>query len=113
MNQGDIWLVDLNPKRGAEINKIRPVVIVSSDQVGKLPLKIIVPITEWKSSFNISPWMIMIIPDKLNTLDKISAADTFQVRSISEDRFIRKLGEIDSYTLESIKRGLSLVLDII
>lgn len=113
MNQGDIWLVNLNPNIGAEIHKVRPVIIVSSNQVGKLPLKIIVPINEWKSNFSLSPWMVMLLPDDSNNLTKISAADTFQIRSISEERFIRKLGEIDSDIIEFIKNRLSLVLDII
>jgi mRNA interferase MazF len=48
MKQGEIWLINLDPTLGAEIKKIRPAVIVNDDALGKLPLKIIVPITDWK-----------------------------------------------------------------
>lgn len=48
MNRGEVWLVNLDPTIGREINKIRPAVIVNNNAVGILPLKIIVPITDWK-----------------------------------------------------------------
>jgi mRNA interferase MazF len=41
MRQGEIWFVD-NPTVGAEIQKTRPALIVNVDDLGKLPLKIIV-----------------------------------------------------------------------
>jgi mRNA interferase MazF len=43
--RGEIWLVDLNPTRGQEIQKTRPVVIISSDFLSPIPLRIIIPIT--------------------------------------------------------------------
>jgi mRNA interferase MazF len=56
--RGEIWLVNLDPTIGAEIKKTRPVVIVSSDALGKLPLKLVVPITDWKSAFKDNLWHI-------------------------------------------------------
>jgi len=35
--RGEIWLVNFDPTVGAEIKKIRPAVVISSDGVGKLP----------------------------------------------------------------------------
>jgi mRNA interferase MazF len=58
MNQGEIWLVDLDPAVGAEINKTRPALIINDNRIGKLPLKIIIPITNWKEHYSIAPWMI-------------------------------------------------------
>jgi mRNA interferase MazF len=37
--RGDIWLTNFDPTVGAEIKKVRPAIIVSSDGVGKLPIK--------------------------------------------------------------------------
>ena len=45
MKQGDIWLINLDPTIGAEIKKTRPVVIVNDNSLGKLPLKVIIPLT--------------------------------------------------------------------
>jgi mRNA interferase MazF len=92
MKQSDIWLINLDPTIGAEIKKTRPAIIVNDDSLGKLPLKIIVPITDWKDRYEIAPWMIKIEPNKINGLAKDSSADCFQIRSISEDRFIKKTG---------------------
>ena len=51
MKRGEIWLVNLDPVLGAEIRKTRPVVIVNSDTIGVLPIRLIAPITEWKDYF--------------------------------------------------------------
>ena len=53
MKQGDIWLINLDPAIGAEIKKTRPAVIISDDSLSKLPLKVIVPITDWKDRYEI------------------------------------------------------------
>ena len=79
MKRGEIWLINLDPTIGAEIRKTRPAVIVSSDAVGVLPLKVIVPLTEWKERYAIASWLARIEPDTRNGLEKTSAADTFQV----------------------------------
>ncbi|MDB9317343.1 type II toxin-antitoxin system PemK/MazF family toxin [Nodularia spumigena] len=39
--RGEIWLVNFDPTVGAEIKKVRPAVVISSDSVGKLPIKLI------------------------------------------------------------------------
>ena len=52
MNRGELWLIDLEPTIGAEIKKTRPVIIVSSDTIGILPLKVIVPITDFATVHN-------------------------------------------------------------
>ncbi len=112
MKQGDIWLINLDPTVGAEIKKTRPAIIVNDNTVGRLPLKIIVPLTDWKDRYDIAPWMVKIIPNKQNKLKKPSAADCFQVRSVSERRFVKRIGAIDTDILEQIKDGLAKVLSI-
>lgn len=51
MKQSEIWLINLDPTVGAEIKKRRPAIIVNDNALGKLPLKIIVPITDWKDRY--------------------------------------------------------------
>lgn len=112
MKQGEIWLINLDPTVGSEIRKTRPALIVNDDSLGKLPLKIIVPITDWKEKYTIAPWMAKLNPDKVNGLKKVSAADTFQIRSVSEKRFIRKIGVVSDVTMDEVRIGLSRVLSI-
>jgi mRNA interferase MazF len=112
MKQGEIWLINLDPTIGAEIQKRRPAIIVNDDALGKLPLKIIVPLTDWKDRYTVAPWMVKILPDNLNKLSKPSAVDCFQVRSISERRFIRKIGMASFTCLEEIKISLAKVFSM-
>jgi len=112
MKQGEIWLINLDPTVGAEIRKIRPAIIVNDNALGILPLKIIVPVTDWKAKYEIAPWMVKIIPDAENKLLKESSADCFQVRSVSQDRFISKIGKISDSVSEDIKSGLARILSI-
>ena len=113
MKQGEVWLINLDSTIGAEIKKNRPAIIVNDNSIGKLPLKIIVPLTNWKEKFEIAPWMIKIEPSRENNLGKNSAADCFQIRSLSEKRFIRKIGQISKEKIEEIKDGLTRVLSIV
>ena len=103
MKQSEIWLIDLDPTRGAEIQKRRPAIIVNDNALGKLPLKIIVPITDWKERYNVAPWMIKLNPNNLNGLSKESSADCFQIRSVAQERLIKKIGVIEVETLNKIK----------
>lgn len=63
MRRGEIWLINLDPTVDAEIKKTRPAVIVSRDALGILPLKVIVPITEWKDRYTVALWMVRLDPN--------------------------------------------------
>jgi mRNA interferase MazF len=112
MKQNEVWLINLDPTIGAEIKKTRPAIIVNDNSLGKLPLKIIVPITDWKDRYEIAPWMIKIEPNSKIGLTKESSADCFQVRSVSQDRFVKRLGELSDSIMDEIRIGLSKVLSI-
>jgi len=105
-------LINLDPTVGAEIRKTRPAVIVNDDAVGILPLKVIVPITDWKDRYAVAPWMVRLDPDRNNGLTKPSAADAFQVRSVAQQRFARRLGNISGDQLREITAALASVLKI-
>ena len=111
MKQGEIWEISLSPTIGAEIKKKRPAVIINDDSIGILPLRVIVPITEWKDNFSGAIWMVKIEPDTQNRLAKISAIDTFQIRSISTERFIKKIGLVPPDILREIKAAVKAVID--
>ena len=112
MRRGEIWLINLEPTVGAEIRKTRPAVIVNDDAIGILPLKVIVPITEWKERYAVAPWLVRLEPDVENGLTKLSTADAFQVRSVAQERFVRKLGELSDTVMQEITKALAVVLSI-
>jgi mRNA interferase MazF len=112
MRKGQIWLVRLDPTVGDEIGKTRPVVVVSDDEVGILRLKVIIPVTAWNDLFSSLDWMVRLEPSGENGLAKVSAADTFQVRSVSQQRFVRQLGTLSETIMEEIAEALTIVLDL-
>lgn len=81
MHRGEIWLINLDPTLGAEIRKSRPAVILNVNEIGVLPLRVVVPITSWKEHYSKAPWLVKIEPGKANGLEKPSAVDAFQIRS--------------------------------
>ncbi|MBX2892420.1 MAG: type II toxin-antitoxin system PemK/MazF family toxin [Saprospiraceae bacterium] len=97
---------------GAKIQKSRPAVIVNDDAIGILPLKVIVPITAWKPQYGAASWMVKLEPDAVNNLSKPSAADCFQVRSVSKLRLVHKIGNVSSTKLTEIEVASKSVLKI-
>lgn len=112
MNRGKIWLINLDPAIGKEIQKTRPAVIVNDDAIGILPLRVIVPITRWRDSYSIAPWMVKLVPNSENNLEKISSADCFQVRAVSKERFAKKIGKFSVDIMKKITNSLAIVLAI-
>jgi mRNA interferase MazF len=109
--RGDILLANFDPTLGAEIKKIRPAVVVSSDNVGKLPVKLAAPITDWKEYYAGNIWHVKIEPDIANGLTKVSAVDVLQLRGMDVQRFIRKIGELSTTDMEEIARAIVAVVE--
>lgn len=112
MRRGEVWSLNLDPTIGAEMRKTRPVVIVNDDAIGSLPLRVVVPLTEWNERYAQAPWMVHVPARPGNGLEKTSAADTFQVRSVAKERFVRRLGTLSGAEMKAVGRALALVLRI-
>ena len=110
MKQGEIWQIELDPTIGAEMKKTRPALIINVDALGKLPLKIITPITDRKEQYSNYPCMIKIMPTEQNNLSKISAVDCFQVRSVSVDRFTAKIGNVETKIISNVQEAIIKVI---
>ena len=110
MLKGEIWLINLDPTIGAEIRKTRPAVIISADAIGILPLRVIVPLTDWKERFAVAPWMVAIAPGVQNGLAKPSAADAFQIRSVSQERFVQRIGTLSNDQIDQIQKAVQVVI---
>ena len=109
--RGEVWDIDLNRTKGQEINKTRPAVVISSDGVGKLRLRIVVPVTEWQPGFEGNFWHVPMQPTAVNGLTKPSAADALQVRSLSLERFVKSRGRATTQELEEIIQALAAVVE--
>ena len=109
--RGEIWLVNFDPTIGREIRKTRPAVVVSSDAVGRLPIKLVAPVTDWKEYFTSNIWHVRIDPDPANGLTKVSAVDALQLAGMDHRRFVRKLGQVSSTTMEEIALAIAAIVE--
>jgi mRNA interferase MazF len=101
MKYGEIWLVNFSPQIGDEISKMRPAIIISPTELGKLSLKLVVPVTKFRENYQ--PWHLPLAPNSSNNLDKKSLADCFQIKSISDKRFQTKIGVLTSEEIVDLK----------
>ncbi len=109
IKQFDIWLADLNPSRGTEPGKTRPVVIVQTDLLNEAHLStLICPIT----TNVISSIDILRVHLKASQLDKLSDILVDQIRAIDNQRFIKKLGHLTKTQQNKLKENLRIVLDL-
>ena len=111
-NRGDVWTVNLDPTVGAEIRKTRPAVVVSSDSVGVLPLKLVAPVTDWKEWYSRDSWHVRIDPDVSNGLAKVSAVDVLQLRAVDTQRFVQYIGQVSPDILRNITDAIAVVIEI-
>lgn len=114
-SRGDIWWVNFNspitaptppantpqaqlPTTGDEIYKTRPAVVMNIASSWNLQLLIVVPITSWQNRFQANHyfWMVKLPADASNRLPNDSAANVFQVKSVSGQRFTQKIGVLTS-----------------
>jgi len=93
-NQYEIYWVDLNPTRGSEMNKIRPCVIVSPNDMNKFLNTIIVaPITSTKKiyPFRVTCNIGDIALDQLRTVDKTRIRDFIQALSATNIKDVKRI----------------------
>ena len=109
--RGDVWLVNFDPTVGSEIRKTRPAVVVSSDGIGTLPIKLVAPVTEWKPAFAQKVWFVRIDPSPTNGLVKPSAADVLQLRGVDVRRFVTRLGQLAPEVMDEIASAVALVVE--
>ena len=108
IKQYEIWLADLNPTRGTEPGKTRPVVIVQTDLLNEShPSTLICPITS-KVNADIQ---LLRVHLKKGQLDKPSDVLVDQVRAIDNKRFIKKLSKLSKEQVQTLKTNIIIVLD--
>jgi mRNA interferase MazF len=109
IKQFDIWLADLNPSRGTEPGKTRPVVIIQTDLLNDQHLStIICPITT-----NIQPEIELLrVHLRKSQLDKPSDILVDQIRAIDNKRLLQKLGRLTAVQINTLKHNIQIVLDL-
>jgi len=110
--RGEIWLVEFEPQRGAEIQKTRPAEILSIGELEKIPIRIVVPIREYKTHHDQISFFITLHPTRSNSLSKVSSVDCSQVKSFALERFIKRLGAVSESELREITEAVGLCIGL-
>ena len=89
----------------------RPVVVIGSPAFDAAPIRIVVPLTTWQPEFEGRINKLGITANDRNRLDSDSTADFLQVRSVSTERFIRRIGTLEAKQVEEIVAGVVIAID--
>ena len=111
MKRGDIYYADLHPAVGSEMDKRRPVLIVSNNINNKAANTLtILPIT---SNVNrVYPFEVLLNPE-VSGLTKASKAQAQQIRTISKQRIIGEvIGSLNEEIMLLIDAALKLHLGL-
>lgn len=110
MKRGDLWIVDLNPGFGREIHKKRPALIISSNNINKNTKDVIVVPASTQVFATIGPEVIPI--DKETGVDQPSVLLPVLIRSVDQQRLIKKVGYISKAKMQEVEESIRLVLDL-
>ena len=110
--RGEVWLVDLDPTKGAEIQKKRPAVVLSTPGLYGSAVRIVVPITTWQPKFaRFAYGYTRLQAAAANGLLRESAAVSAQIRAVALERFLRKMGTLTTDEAEEIAAAVALCID--
>ena len=104
--RGEIWWINFDPSAGHEVSKNRPAIVISNDVSNKyLKRYQVIPLSTQINKLYPSETLI-----KVKRLDNKAMAD--QLTTVSELRFIEKIGKVTNSELKEIERIIRLQLDL-
>lgn len=99
MTRGEVHLVRLDPTLGSEINKMRPCVIVSPDELNAhLRTAIVAPMTTGGRAY---PWRI-----RCRFQNRTGYVVLDQLRTVDQERLAKRLGSLSAGTLDEVLESL-------
>lgn len=110
IKQFDIWIADLEPQRGTETGKVRPVLVVQTNLLKDHPSTVVCPITT-----NVIPESdILRVHIKKGTANLKSDSDVMmdQIRAIDNRRLTSKVGELPRDLQLRVKENIKIILDL-
>jgi mRNA interferase MazF len=99
MSRGDVHLVRLDPTLGSEIQKTRPCLIVSPDELNAhLRTVIVAPLTTGGRPY---PWRI-----RCRFQQRSGFVVLDQLRTVDRDRLVKRLGTLPAQTVSDVLAAL-------
>lgn len=112
IKQFEIWIADLNPQIGTEPGITRPVLVIQTNLLNKLPhpSTIVCPITTNVKKDS----EILRVHLKKETANLHQACDIMidQIRAIDNKRLTNRVGALPDELIEKVKENILIVLDL-
>jgi mRNA interferase MazF len=110
VKRGYVYLVNLNPVKGAETGKVRPAVVVSNDVNNEYADTVtVIPITS--NVKKVYPFEVFI-PKGTANLTKDSKAKANQIRTIDKSRIVKEIGKLPDDILKKLEKAIKIHLDL-
>lgn len=108
--RGEVWLIDLGEPLGHEQGWQRPALVVSSDGWNRHATTCtVLPMARTRRGL---PTRVEVEPTPANGLDETSYARCEDVRAVSEERLVRRLGAVDAVVQLAVARTLRTFLEL-
>ncbi len=114
MKRGDLYLAELRPRSGAEIQDERPVLVVSHDSFNRVPTwqsVTVVPLTTSAAQARRGPTAVPI-PDGAGGLRGDGIAVCHQLTTLDRAQLTRRLGALPADVLAAVEAGIKAALDL-
>ncbi|HZS05084.1 MAG TPA: type II toxin-antitoxin system PemK/MazF family toxin [Blastocatellia bacterium] len=109
-SRGEIWFVNLDPTKGRELAGSRPAIVLSVDPFnhGPADLVVVIPVTSKAKGI---PFHVAVRPPE-GGLKQESFIKCEDVRSISKERLLRRLGMVSNQTMEEVEDRVRILLGL-
>jgi mRNA interferase MazF len=108
--RGEVWLVDCGDTPGRGEAARQPAVVVSADALGESAAGVVLVVPTTASRRDV-PSHVAIQPG-VSGLESVRYARCEDLRSVSEDRLILRLGTVSADVLAATARVLAMLLDL-
>jgi len=111
IKQFDIWIADLEPQRGTEAGKVRPVLVIQTNLLNSVhPSVIVCPVT---TKVERESEILRVHLNKGSANLKVESDIMIdQIRAIDKRRLLNKVGELPKELHNIVKENIRIVLDI-
>jgi mRNA interferase MazF len=111
--RGEIYLTTLDPTVGREIQKTRPALVIQNDVSNRLSgVTIVAPITS-TVRFPLNPVHVLLAASHSTGLSVTSVAVFNQIRAVDRIRLIKRLGAVDTETMEQVDEAIKISLGLL
>jgi mRNA interferase MazF len=104
--RGDVWWVSLDPTQGAEIQKTRPCLVLSSDVLNRFRQTVVV--VPFSTSARPHPPISIAVTCQ----GKPSVAIIDQIRAVSRQRLKSKIETCSAATLRTVTKAVEVILEL-